>query len=262
MFSSGEDMGLSDRVGTTAEASRDSSRVGEQRAEGESHAADTGIFRAQARRSEAPVTDTWTRPVAAQARSSLAPPSLSRRFWGLAWSKHLPRVVGRNGTTLEVGDWSRVRGFLERTQPDLRETNHSVLQLSAQAAKQRYFREHCDLLEFRYEEQTIGAFIGAPEDWSTYYCRLIAIDPAHNLRHFIRGFAKEALCPILAEVGVERLVGETSPSNLLMQRLFNDLGFHPTGQHLTDRWGTLIRFTKFLDDNAAKSFRDRYASGG
>lgn len=189
-------------------------------------------------------------------------PTLSQTLWGRDFLEHLPLTLSeQKGLVVERGDWQRVGDFLSWFPEVQEEQQRASMRPEVIAAKRRYMQTFSDLIECRKDGQTVGIFVGNPEDWSTYYCRVLAFHPGYALRPLLRRFARECLERPLAELGVERLVGETGPTHTAMSRWFLDLGFHVTGQRLTDRWGPLTRFTKFLDTSCSKRFAHRYGTG-
>jgi len=192
--------------------------------------------------------------------SSLRTPTQSEALWGADFLADAPRhLSGTSGVEVLRGDWDRASAFLRRF-PMLAE-NLAESQAHTSAAKRRYLRTFCDLIECRKDGQTVGVFIGAPEDWSTYYCRVLAVDPSFAVRPLLRRFTRECLERPLAQLGVDRLVGETGATNTAMSRWFIDLGFHVSGQRLTERWGPLTHFTTFLDRDCSQMFAHRYTQG-
>jgi RimJ/RimL family protein N-acetyltransferase len=117
------------------------------------------------------------------------------------------------------------------------------------------------LIEIAVEGQSVAVFVGAPEDWSSYYVRMFAVSPRFQQRGLIRRFVRECVLAPLEQYGVERLVADTSPLNVPMLRLFAELKFQPTGHHLSERWGPLVRHTKFLDPSCESAFRARFSAG-
>jgi hypothetical protein len=60
---------------------------------------------------------------------------------------------------------------------------------------------------------------------------------------------------------VERVDVETSPSNLATMHIMNRFRFNVTGQVLSERWGALVKFSKFLDGDCEKVFLRQYCTG-
>lgn len=184
---------------------------------------------------------------------------LSFRYWGRALAHRLPCQVSGDGVRATRGQLSRIREFIARECPSLaEEALGAVTQQPLAAAKQSYFQSACDLIELRHEDRTIGVFVGAPEDWSTYYVRAFAMTRAHQRSALMRRFARECVFEPLAACGVQRVVADTSPANLAMSRLFSELHFYVTGQQLSERWGPLVRYTRFLDPACEALFMQRF----
>ncbi|MFW6086439.1 MAG: GNAT family N-acetyltransferase, partial [Myxococcota bacterium] len=71
----------------------------------------------------------------------------------------------------------------------------------------------------------------------------------------------ERTSDVLAHRGIHRLETETAPANHRVVHLLNRLGFVITATTQSERWGVLLRFTRFLDQEPAQLFADRYCMG-
>jgi ribosomal protein S18 acetylase RimI-like enzyme len=185
-------------------------------------------------------------------------PTLSATLWGLDFGAMLPRNVSA-ALQAVPGELARIRDFLSSRFPSLTEEALSgAPNTSTRDAKLRYLNA-CDLIELRDQDRTVGAIVGAPEDWSTYYVRIFAIAEECQHRGIIRKLVRECLFQPLAMYGVQRIAAETSPANRAMCRLFSELEFHATGHQLSDRWGALVRYTRFLDRSCEAVFLGQFS---
>jgi len=185
--------------------------------------------------------------------------TLTHRLWGFDLCEGLPYEVGQ-GVVAQRAELSRVRAFLSAEYPSLtEEAIHSALQPGVDSAKRRYLETACDLIELCHGGQIVGVMVGAPEDWASYYIRIFAVKRSHQRPRLIRGFCRDYLFARLLEHGVQRVVADTSPSNVATSRMLSELQFYVTGQQLSDRWGPLVRYTKFLDRACEKAFLKRFA---
>ena len=185
-------------------------------------------------------------------------PTLSATLWGLDFSRVLPRALS-GGLRAVPGELPRIRDFLSSRFPSLTEEALSgVANASTRDAKLRYLNA-CDLIELRDQDRTVGAIVGAPEDWSTYYVRIFAVAEECQHPRVIRKLVRECLFQPLAMYGVQRIAAETSPANRAMCRLFSELEFHATGHQLSDRWGALVRYTRFLDRSCEAVFLGQFS---
>jgi len=195
----------------------------------------------------------------AQALGRPSSQTLSMQFWGCDLSQRLPRTLTEGGTQAVSGDITRIGGFLMQQFAWLAEdARHAAPSDWLSLAKRRYLASACDLIELRHDGETVGAIVGAPEDWATYYVRFFALAPEFQKPALTRRFARECLFEPLAACGVPRICAETSPANRAMARLFSELSFLATGQQLSDRWGPLVRYTKFLDPACESVFLQRF----
>lgn len=183
-------------------------------------------------------------------------------MWGFSFNDQLPNQLSEDGITAVAGDFTRIGRFLnEQFSVFSEEAQGSVPNYIVRNRKLDYLRADCDLIELRLEEQTIGALIGAPEDWSSYYVRVFAMQREFQRPGMIRRFIRDCLFTPLTEHGVERICADTSPSNVAMSRLLTELHFHVTGSQLSERWGPLVRYTRFLSPACEAEFRRKFGGG-
>ena len=200
------------------------------------------------------------RSLAPQRVSSQPPQTLSARFWGADLSRDLPRVLSRDGVQAVRGDLARVGEFLKQTFPTFTEEELGAdLSPRMVEAKGHYLGTASDLIELQHEGRTVGVLVGAPEDWSSFYVRILAFLPEYQRPGLTRRFVRECLFEPLAARGVERIVADTWPTNIAMTRGFTEMHFHVTGHQLSERWGALVRYTKFLDPAREAAFERRFA---
>jgi ribosomal protein S18 acetylase RimI-like enzyme len=182
-------------------------------------------------------------------RRSVLPlrPTHSLQLLGLDLTVGLPKKLSNDGVLAVPGDFNRIVAFLRKNYAMFSEESHGAGPSEViQQSKHTYLSACCDLIELRHKGETVGVMIGAPEDWSSYYVRMFAMLPAYQRPGLTRRFVRECLFEPLARGGVERVVAETSPANIAMSHLFTELRFRVTGNVLSDRWGPLVRYTKFL----------------
>jgi hypothetical protein len=66
---------------------------------------------------------------------------------------------------------------------------------------------------------------------------------------------------VLSAAGVERIVGDTTPTNVINLIAQTRLGYVPTGLNNTDRWGAMVRLTRFLREDAEGVYRAQFCAG-
>jgi hypothetical protein len=124
------------------------------------------------------------------------------------------------------------------------------------AAKTRFLAES-DRFAFRDGHDMVGLLVGNPLDWSTYYWRSVALLPQYQGR----GLVAAALVhtdPILRDAGVVRVEGDAAPINYRQVRLLMRLGYCVTGSTISERWGAMLRLTKFLCADAEGRFATQF----
>jgi hypothetical protein len=125
-------------------------------------------------------------------------------------------------------------------------------------AKRRFFAE-MDYFLFRVDGHVAGVLMGHPTDWTTYYLRSAAILPEYRERRILTQFFEGLVAPLRA-VGVERLETECSPANVPVVRLLTAQGYLATASVSSERWGLMLRYTKFLSEDASAAFMRQYTA--
>jgi RimJ/RimL family protein N-acetyltransferase len=187
---------------------------------------------------------------------------LSRLLWDIDWRSWLPRRLTEDGIEFHLSSIEAAMPFVSAHYAEIFEQDlerDGFFSEPFDGPKMRYYRT-ADVFEIRHAGRTIGLLIGAPSDWSTYYIRSMAVLPAYQGRQLPRCILP-FLFERLAKAGVRRFEADTSPSNLVSVRSLTRLRFNITGTVLTERWGALLRFTKFVDEGAEEVFLDKFCSG-
>jgi hypothetical protein len=189
--------------------------------------------------------------------------TLSETVWGLDWSKHLPAKLTDDGIVIQVSTYDEASPFIGDKFAAMFEEDPAAspfLQGKATDAKTRYYRLCADFFAFRHDESTVGVLVCNPIDWSTYYIRFCAFLPEYQGRQLLQRFFPEFF-RILKLAGVERVETETSPSNLAVMHIMNRFRFNNIGTILSERWGALVRFAKFLDEESEDVFLRQFCTG-
>lgn len=195
--------------------------------------------------------------------SAPSPLPLSRQLWGLDWSEHLPRAVTEDGVTVHASDFAGVAPFIGAHYPEIFEQDRRPSRFrpgGSDTTRRRYYQVMGDFFTFRHEAETVAVLVCTPVDWGTYYIRSVAALPAYQGRGLAQRFFPY-LFERLRDAGVERVEAEASPSNFASLQILMRHRFNVTGTVLSERWGALVRLTKFLDDEATEVFLDQFCDG-
>jgi hypothetical protein len=187
----------------------------------------------------------------------------SEAIWDIDWSEHLPLTITKDGVIVAESSFEQTAPFVRENLGAMFEEDPSsspFLQGPSTAAKVRYYTEFGDFFEFKDNGRTAGILVCTPVDWSTYYIRFCAFLPEYQGRQLLHRFFPDFF-GILKRAGVERVETETSPSNLAVMHIMNRFRFNVTGTILSERWGALVRFTKFLHEESENVFLRQYCTG-
>lgn len=208
--------------------------------------------------------------IAARLPTLPAPPgephrtSLSRALWDIDWNQGLPLVLTEDGIAVHATDFESAAPFISAHYPALFEHDQRPSRFrsgGSAESRRRYYQAAGDFFEFRREGgETVAVLICTPVDWSTYYVRSAAALPEYQGRGVIQRFFPH-LFERLRLAGVERVEADAAPSNFASLQNLLRHRFNVTGTVLSERWGALVRLTRYLDDDATGVFLDQFCDG-
>jgi hypothetical protein len=186
---------------------------------------------------------------------------LSEALWGIRWEELLPQQVTRD-VTVVASSYDQALPFIDANYSTIFEDEGENRFFNSQSPtlRARYYRMAGDFFEFKQEQRTVGLLIGTAVDWSTYYIRSAAALPEVQGSQMIQRFFTPMFA-FLKAAGVERIEAETSPTNMAVIHLLSRMRFNPSGTVLTDRWGALLKLTRYLDEGAERVFINQFCSG-
>lgn len=204
-------------------------------------------------------SNTWNHDVRQreQRAEGASPVTMSKRYWDLDWSNHLPwafeDVRVETATAEEATAFIGVH-YAKIFAPVGGERRFLADPLTE--AKRRFLLE-LDLFAFRNQNDMVGLLMAQPSDWTSYYFRTVAILPEYRDRRLLSRFLERVYEP-LRDAGVERVEGDCSPTNLPMARVLVGQGYVVTSTSNSERWGLVLRYSKFLTDDANEAFKRQY----
>jgi hypothetical protein len=185
---------------------------------------------------------------------------LSAQLWGASLTADLPKTLSSDGIVAVAGELARVVEFLARVFPSMREEETALTRSqNIRDAKHEFLEHMCDLIELRHKDVTVGTMVGMPLDWSSYYVRVLAFAPKFQRTALTRRFVRECLFEPLIARQVQRIQADTSPNNVAMSRGMLEMHFVCTGNQLSERWGPLVHYTKFLDPAFEQAFHRQFS---
>lgn len=177
----------------------------------------------------------------------------SLALWGLDWSSVLPWTF--EDVRVEAGTFDEATRFMEAHYASSFPPVAGGVPFASDpmTPAKRRFGEAMDVFLMRHEGRVIGIMMGHPTDWSGYYARSGAVLPAFRDRHLM-GRTLAALAGPLRAAGVGRVETEVSVGNAPALRMMTRLGWLVTATSNSERWGTMLRFSKLLRDDAEDAF--------
>lgn len=124
-------------------------------------------------------------------------------------------------------------------------------------ARDRFYLIFADFFKFSLEGQLAGVLVGTLADWSTYYIRYVQISPELRGEGLYQNLVQR-LIQILGNHGVNRIEVDVSPTNLVHVHVLNKLGFNAVGLSATDRWGMLVKYSKFINSESQNVFTNQF----
>lgn len=189
------------------------------------------------------------------------PKRFSERLWDLDWTAALPWEL--DGIRVVLGTNEEANAFMTqnvemfgRDADDARFVTEKIT-----PAKQRFYAE-MDIFLFQIESRTIGVATAHPTDWATYYMRSFAILPEFRERSFLTDYNRRFIEFLRSIPAITRFVVETSVGNRAVLRMFVAQGYTLTSTVNSERWGTLARFTRFLNEENEAAFERQFVRLG
>ncbi len=183
--------------------------------------------------------------------------SFSARIWGLSWP-----ILTVDGVTVNAESFAEALPFMTKEYPSIfghNNDNQSRFLAEPMTDAKRRFCDEMDVLVFRDGARIVGVMMGHPVDWSTYYWRTIALLPEMQERRIATRVLELTDAPLRA-AGVARLEGECLPGNLRMVKMLTGQGYLVTSTVASERFGVLLRLTKFLVPEARAVFDRQFSS--
>lgn len=179
--------------------------------------------------------------------------TLTEQIFGFSWAEETPWRVG--AVTVRAVAFAAALPFMEAHYPAIfarDDASYAWLRDPMTPAKRR-FCERLDAFQLCVDDRTVGLLLGQPWDWSSYYIRSVAVLPDFQGRGAMGGTVA-ALGEALRRRGVERAEVDVSAANRRSSGMFERNGFVPMGMANSERWGALVRYAKFLSDEAEDTF--------
>jgi ribosomal protein S18 acetylase RimI-like enzyme len=183
---------------------------------------------------------------------------LSQRLWDLSFERLLPWQLDES-VFVEFGTFDRALPFMQEHYGEIFGAGESGFLVEPMTEPKRRFCAEMDVFVFRAESETVGVILGHPTDWSSYYLRSAAFVRDYRGRGLMQRFA-EHCWPLLREAGVDRIEAEVSTSNAPLLALQIKDGFVPTSMVTSERWGALLRMTRFLGPECKEVFRRQFST--
>jgi hypothetical protein len=180
-------------------------------------------------------------------------PTLSRQLWGLDWNRLTPWKF--DDVDVEMGTIADALPFMAEHYGGIFGSGDEAARFLHEPmtpAKMR-FSELSDVFLFRSEQRLFGIMLAHPTDWTTYYIRSTAFLPEFRNKKVMMRFV-HTMCEHLRGAGVRRLETEVSPSNQATQHAQMSDGWMVTGTVTSERWGAMLRWTKYLHEDARSTF--------
>ncbi|HEY4117201.1 MAG TPA: GNAT family N-acetyltransferase [Byssovorax sp.] len=179
----------------------------------------------------------------------------SARLWGLDWDLATPWTF--DGVDVVMGTFDDATPFVEAHYPGIFTAHGTKFLADEMTAAKRRFAAGMDVFLCRADGGVVGVFMGHPLDWSSYYMRSAALLPQYRDRRVLTRLVEAMYAPLRA-AGVERMEGDVAPTNLPMMKMLTGLGWIPGGTLNSERWGSTVRFVKYLREEAEDVFARQF----
>lgn len=188
-----------------------------------------------------------------------------RHFLGgsdIPWHEYLP-ITLKNGYEIHSGSFEEVKMFAQSHFQQI----YSPIDPKTQYRwgedhpnKKSFYENFAEIFLFKKGAEIIGFHVINLTDWSTVYHRNVSISKKHqNKQLWQLWFA--CLIEILKAHQIHRVECDVSPGNTKKVHVLNKMGFRVTGFNTSERWGAVMKFTKFLNSEYENLFQKNLCLG-
>jgi ribosomal protein S18 acetylase RimI-like enzyme len=209
-----------------------------------------------------PKVDKFVKP-APKAKLRLVNHGLTPKLWGIDWERHFPLALYSTGVTVEVSNAKEIFKFASENSSLIYGSPIKEIPFLIQSsgpARERYYEEAGDFFAFKKSGKTVGICVGNAHDWATYYIRNIAILPEFQGMALYQSLLKHLL-KCLTDFKVARVDIDVAPTNFSHLHILNKFQFQISSLQCSERWGVLVRLTKFLDPKNKTVFEQQFCCG-
>ena len=182
--------------------------------------------------------------------------SSTEKILQINWNDHFPLKLGTEGCSIEYASAVSGLSFLAKNYSTIHELNLSrqfFLNEGMTPAKTRYYEEFGDFFMIKKNGYPLGVLVGTLNDWSSYYFR----DASFLEDIQAQGIASRLVAyilDILKSSGVLRVESDVSPENFTSIQVLLRARFKISGVNLSDRWVSIVKFSKYLDSASDEIF--------
>ena len=173
-----------------------------------------------------------------------------------------PFKIPSLGVTMDHGDFSTTFRFIEKHHDRIFDSVHSdhFFQEPMTDKKEAFLRDRTDHFLFQKDGAVMGVVMGNPIDWCSYYVRYCAFEEQFQKLGIVQ-HSFPVLIDYISSMGFQQIEIDVSPSNHPQIQVMNRTGFVITGQFNSEKWGSLLRFTKYIDTQRQKTFLRIFTQG-
>ncbi len=183
---------------------------------------------------------------------------ISQVIWGIIWEEYFPLKIG--DYSIEVSsqkEFNEIKNASESFIVSSENSNDTFIKELSSVAKFKYLEMASDFFKFKYKNEIVGVVVCEAGDWSSYYLRYIYIDKNHRSNKLTIEFVN-AIESVLRNYKVDKVICDVSTGNLSQLSRMSDLSFICTGNMLSERFGAMIKMTKFLDEKSLHVFTSHF----
>ncbi len=186
--------------------------------------------------------------------------SLSQELWNVDWSRFENGIALKGDFVLTKISFQETLSFFQKNSKKIQRSDNSENPYYKEGFlpyKQKYFEYLGDCFGFYKNGNLIGVSLCAPTEWCTYYIYYISILPKFRGSELTLQWL-EQLEKTLRPTILSKLEADISPNNVHNVQRVSKFGFLNCGVKITERFGTLIRFVKYLKDDQEELFQRNF----
>ena len=186
-------------------------------------------------------------------------PSLTEFVLDFNWDTLMPLSLSQSPQVMcQKTTVEEAFRFIEKNYLKMHESQNAPNATDSLENKFRFYQNMGDFFIMTKERsEAVGLMVAHLSDWSTYYIRYTGLLPSFQKKGLFQTLI-HSLIQKLGSKSIDRIEYDISPDHQQQIYLANKMNFIYSGTLLTERWGTLLRYTYYINKHKKVDYINQF----